>query len=510
MAEVWHSPGAIRSPGLPYDVHMQSSAADMTGTDLPRPVPGSYWVVPGRLLVGEHPSSQSRADTMDRLRRFLRAGVTCFVDLTEPRELPSYEGLLPFATPAGRRIEYLREPITDHSVPAGRDVMSRILEVLDQALEAEHVVYLHCRAGIGRSAMAAGCWLASRPEVSGDALERLQVLWQQSAQSQSWPTVPETAEQAEFVRRWAPVAAAARLKGPGDVAALGFRADRIRAMVLGLALGDAMGAAHAHKGEATGAWTQHTSLALCLAESLLAVGHSDPRDQMARYLRWQHDGYLAATGEPARPTPDVARALATYQWRGLPMAGSHDPNDRSTASLPRVVTAVAWSARDPAAAVALAGECARTTHQSPMVLDACRYFAALLLGAIDGVAREKVLADVFEPVPGLWTAKPLRAEFVSRFQEPTAGEKRRGAGDVIEALLGVRAAVLGAADLPSAVSQSVAAGREPALSGALAGALMGAFLGSAAITPATTRGLARLEIIEEIAARLATAGGSTR
>jgi ADP-ribosyl-[dinitrogen reductase] hydrolase len=491
---------------------MQATAADTTGPALPRPVPGSYWVVPGRLLVGEHPGSQSRADTMDRLRRFLRAGVTCFIDLTEPRELPSYESLLPFATPTGRRIEYLREPIPDHSVPVAREAMTRILQALDQALEAEHVVYLHCRAGIGRSAMTAGCWLAGRPEARGDALEQLQTLWQQSAQSQTWPTVPETAEQAEFVRHWAPGPAkiAARLRGPGDVAALGIRAARIRSMLLGLALGDATGVAHAHKQRSSEAWTQHTSLALCLGESLLAVGHCDPRDQMSRYLRWQHEGYLSATGEPGSPTPDVARALATYQWRGLPMAGSHDPNDHSTASLPRVVSAVAWSAHDPAAAVALASECSRTTHQSPIILDACRYFAALLLGAIEGATREAVLADLFEPVPGLWSQRPLRAELVSRLHDPLPGGKHRAGGDVIDALIAVRAAVLQATDLSSAVQHSVAASREPALGGALAGALMGAFLGSEAFPPATTRRLARLDLLEDLAARLAAAGRGGR
>jgi len=489
---------------------MQASAADKTGPVPPRPVPGCYWVEPGRLLVGEHPGSQSRADTMDRLRRFLRAGVTCFVDLTEPRELPSYEGLLPLTTPTGRRIEYLREPIADHSVPGARDVMSRILACVDQALEAEHVVYLHCRAGIGRSAMAAGCWLASRPEVNGDALERLQDLWQQSAQSQSWPTVPETSEQAEFVRSWTPFTSAARLRGPADVAALGVRASRIRGMLLGLAIGDAAGAAHAQKRPASGVWTQHTSLALCLAESLLAVGHCDPRDQMARYLRWQHDGHLSATGEPGRPSADVARALATYQWRGLPMAGSHDPNDHSTASLSRVVTAVAWSAHDPAAAVALASECSRTTHQSPIVLDACRYFAALLLGALDGVPGTTVLGDLFEPAPGLWSARPLRAELVGRLRDPVPPAHHRGASDVIDALLAARAEALQAADLASAMERSVAAGRDPALAGAITGALIGAFIGAEAIPPAMTGALARLEVIEDVAARLAAVGADRR
>ena len=102
--------------------------------DLARPLPATYWVVPGRLLVGEHPGSKSRADAMDRMRRFLAAGVTCFVDLTDPSEVPSYEALLPFATLDGRRVQYLREPIPDHGVPAGREVMARVLANAAQQL----------------------------------------------------------------------------------------------------------------------------------------------------------------------------------------------------------------------------------------------------------------------------------------------------------------------------------------------------------------------------------------
>jgi ADP-ribosylglycohydrolase len=485
---------------------MPATPADDAGMQ-PRPVPGSYWVVPGRFLVGEHPGSQSRADTMDRLRRFLRSGVTCFVDLTEPRELPSYEGLLPFATPSGRRIEYVREPIPDHSVPASRDAMSRLLATVDQALADEHVVYLHCRAGIGRSAMAAACWLAGRPGANGDSLERLQVLWQQSSRSQAWPMVPETIEQAEFVRSWSQLPASPRTTGSGPVAGPVVRASRIRGALLGLAVGDAAGAARALKRPATAGWTQHTALALCLAESLLEIGHCDARDQMERYLRWQRDGHLAARGQPGRATADVARALATYQWRGQPMAGSHDPADRSTASLPRVVSAVAWSARDPAGAVALGSECSRTTHQSPIVLDACRYYAALLLGAFAGAPRAAVLEDLYEPVAGLWAARPLRPEVVAAAREPPREGKRRGPADVIEALAIVRRAVAQAGEVSTAVEQAAGASREPALAGALAGALMGAFVGAEAIPQSLTSGLPGLAVVEDFAARLAVAGG---
>jgi ADP-ribosyl-[dinitrogen reductase] hydrolase len=488
---------------------MQASPADNAGMP-PRPVPGSYWVLPGRFLVGEHPGSQSRADTMDRLRRFLRSGVTCFVDLTEARELPSYEGLLPFATPSGRRIEYVREPIPDHSVPAGRDTMSRLLATVEQALAVDHVVYLHCRAGIGRSAMAAGCWLAGRPGANDDPLERLQALWQQSSQSQAWPVVPETPEQAEFVRNWSQLPAPPLPTGVAPFPGAAVLASRIRGALLGLALGDAAGAARALKRPASAGWTQHTSLALCLAESLLEVGHCDARDQMERYLRWQHDGHLAARGQPGRATADVARALATYQWRGQPMAGSHDPADRSTASLPRVVSAVAWSAHDPTGAVALGSECSRTTHQSPIVLDACRYYAALLLGAFGGAPRAAVLEDLYEPVAGLWAARPLRPEVAAAAREPPNGEKRRGPADVIEALSVVRCAVAQSGDVTTAVERAAGASREPALAGALAGALMGAFVGAEAIPQSLTVPLPGLAVIEDFAARLATAGGGGR
>src|SRR5262245_49060144 len=114
-----HSPDrAIRV----YDGGMEEPttptlSSEPAAAQAPRPVEDSYWVVPGRLLVGGHPGSRSRAQSMERLRRFLEAGITHFVDLTEEHEAARYELLLPYEAPGGQRIEYLRAPIVDHAVP---------------------------------------------------------------------------------------------------------------------------------------------------------------------------------------------------------------------------------------------------------------------------------------------------------------------------------------------------------------------------------------------------------
>ncbi len=449
---------------------------------------------PGRLLVGEHPGSPSRAEAMDRLRRFLSAGVTCFIDLTEAREFASYEALLPFATPDGRRVEYLREPIPDHGVPADRQTMSRILALLDDALEAGHCVYVHCRAGIGRSATVAGCWLASRPGHATDPLEELRGLWQQCAKSRVWPEVPETDEQMEFVRDWAAV-----LPTTTEIESLRDRlglADRVRGALLGLAVGDAAGAALQVGHEGVAAWTQHTALALCLAESLLECHRCDARDQMERYVRWHRDGHFDGGVRTRQVTPDVARALAAYHWRGQPMAGSHDPHDHSTASLPRVISAVLFELHDPAAAVALAGECSRTTHQSPVVIDACRYYAAMLAGALRGDPATQVLGEQYEPVAGLWSARPLKAEVAA-----LATKHAPHAPNVVHSLANARASVAAAADFDDAVHRACNGGMESALDAALAGTLMGALHGARIVPRAQVEALARADLLESVAAR---------
>lgn len=453
--------------------------------------------------MGEHPAYPSRSATGDRLQRFIQAGVTCFVDLTEVREISAYQASLPATSWTGRSIAYLREPIRDHGLPDSREVVARVLGRIDEALAAGHVVYLHCRAGIGRSALVAGCWLASRRGTSEYTLDELQDLWLQSAKSELWPVVPETEEQAAFVRDWMPAQEAQSVidRPPQSIGL----AERVKGALYGLAIGDALGTGAAAGDESAGQWSQHTSLALCLGESLLELGRFDARDQMTRYLRWQRDGHLSSSGRPSVATPDVARALAAFQWRRQPMAGSHDPKDRSTASLPRVLAAVLYGWPDIAAAIALCGECPRTTHQSPVIIDACRYYGALLCGALRGDAPRVVLGGLYEPVPGLWSKAQLKPEVLAmaRTVQGHAAPMAAHAGDpdAVRSVACARLAVEGATDFESALRRAVDHGREAALDGALTGALAGALLGERALPPRRLATLARFGVLESMAGR---------
>jgi ADP-ribosyl-[dinitrogen reductase] hydrolase len=373
------------------------------------PLPNTYWVVPGQVLAGEYPGAPDRAESRLRLARLIDAGVGCFLDLTQPDELPPYHADLPLA------IEYLRKPIADHGIPEVAQQMAEILQCLRQALSAHRVVYVHCRAGIGRTGTVAGCLLVERGLAGGAALAELNRLWQGSARSAQWPVVPETDEQSEYVRNWTPLGLAPDpeperdpLLDPETLAAARGLRERFLGALLGLAVGDAVAAATQYKRPGKfapvgdllgggpfdlprGAWSDDTAMALCLAESLLGREGFDARDQVARYRRWQQHGHLSATGQCLGITASTARALARSQWRRQPFSGSHDPHALGPESLSRVAPVVMYFFGDRAAAIEYAGEAARATSQAPAVLTACRALAAALHAGLSGEPKNVML-----------------------------------------------------------------------------------------------------------------------
>jgi ADP-ribosyl-[dinitrogen reductase] hydrolase len=461
------------------------------------PLANCYWVLPGKLLAGEYPGGATPAATRQRLRRLTEAGVGAFIDLTQPGELLSYEAELPPG------VRYVRRPIPDHGLPEERSQMAAILEALRQALDSPRCVYLHCRAGIGRTGMVAGCFLAEQGLGGEGALEELNRLWQQSARSAQWPSVPETSDQVEYVRRWTAAAASDPLLEPSALAAARGLRERFLGALLGLALGDAVAAATQFKRPGRfapvgdligggpfdlprGAWSDDTSMALCLADSLLECGGFDARDQVGRYIRWQQQGYLSATGQCVGITAATARALARAQRPRQMFAGSHDPEGLDPEPLSRVTPVVTYFFADARQGEEQAAQAACTTCQAPAVLTACRSFARALHAALAGRPLADIVSSAALAPPG---ARASPAEGAG-----SAPDVLGAALDTLARTANFRDAVLTAANL----------GGNSDVTASVTGALAGAHYTAGAIPALWRNSLMKQGLIESFADRLLT------
>ncbi len=230
--------------------------------------------------------------------------------------------------------------------------------------------------------------------------------------------------------------------------------DRFQGCLLGLAVGDALGTTLEFRPPGTfepiddmvgggpfrlepGQWTDDTSMALCLAESLLECGGFDAADQMQRYVRWWREGYMSSTGSCFDIGNTVSAALARFLEDGDPYAGSTDPYSAGNGSLMRLAPVPMYYATDATEAIAMAAESSRTTHQAKEAVDACRYFAGLLVGALRGVDKDTLMSPGYCPVEGLWERKPL-AEKIAHVADGSFKDRNppdiRGMGYVVASL----------------------------------------------------------------------------
>jgi ADP-ribosyl-[dinitrogen reductase] hydrolase len=291
----------------------------------------------------------------------------------------------------------------------------------------------------------------------------------------------------------------ARANGDTVARALAVR-DRIRGSLIGLAVGDALGTTveFAPPGSftpltdmigggpfdlAAGAWTDDTSMALCLAESLIEKRGFDAADQMQRYVRWWRHGHLSSTGHCFDIGGTTRDALARFERTGEAHAGSTVRSHAANGSLMRLapVPLFFWTSRD---AIELSGRSSLTTHGSPLPVDACRYLGALIVGALRGATRDELLAPYYEPWPGCWDEHPLVPEIADiaagsfRTKQPPA---IRGTGYCVDALEAALWAFAASSDFRSGALLAVNLGDDADTTGAIYGQLAGAFYGESGI-----------------------------
>ncbi len=299
--------------------------------------------------------------------------------------------------------------------------------------------------------------------------------------------------------------------------------SRYEGCLLGLAAGDALGTTVEFKspgsfvpltdmvgggpfGLKKGQWTDDTSMALCLAESLITCRTFNARDQMERYVRWWKEGHLSSTGRCFDIGNTVYGALQRYMSTGEPFAGSTDPHTAGNGSLMRLAPVPLFFTTDPEKAIYMSAESSKTTHGATTCLDACRYFGGLLVGAIQGVSKEELLAPRYAPAKRFWERAPLCPEI----DDIACGSFKRknppaivGSGYVVESLEAALWAFNQSSSFQEGCLLAVNLGDDADTTGAIFGQLAGAYYGIASIPQAWRECLTHVELIQRWAGELA-------
>ena len=295
--------------------------------------------------------------------------------------------------------------------------------------------------------------------------------------------------------------------------------SRARGALVGLAVGDAVGTTNEFKVAGTfkpitdmvgggpfllkpGQWTDDTSMALCIADSLLAKGHYDSFDVMERYQRWFSKGYRSSTDRCFDIGGQVRAALFDFEHEQRVPVTAKRSNRAGNGAIMRLAPIViaGFEHREIREIVVTAGLSARETHYSVEAEAATEVFAALLVGALLGWAPEHIINV------GWASTGPAFDEMAARVISTDPAERASWESETSGYIVhGLRLAVHGLLDFPSFKDATLAIanmGGDADTNAAIYGQLGGAYCGVEAIPASWRNALYEGEQIDALARAL--------
>jgi len=291
--------------------------------------------------------------------------------------------------------------------------------------------------------------------------------------------------------------------------------DRFLGCLLGLAVGDAVGVASEFKPRGTfepitdmigggafhlppGAWTDDTSMALCLATSLLDKNGFDAQDQMERYWRWYKEGYWSSIGRCFDIGNTTRIALEEFHRNGNPFSGSTDPKSAGNGSIMRLAPVVMLYYPDLEAILHYAAKSSRTTHAALECLEACQLLAGIIFRAFQGKNKFDVLVEK-DLVP--LTSDALKEISLGDYFEK-AENHIQGTGYVVQSLEAALWCFWTTESYEEAILKAANLGDDADTTAAVCGQVAGAYYGKSGIPQHWLDKLVMREDLEELAEKL--------
>jgi len=294
--------------------------------------------------------------------------------------------------------------------------------------------------------------------------------------------------------------------------------NKFQGCLLGLACGDAVGVTAEFKprgsfdpvtamvgggpfGLKAGEWTDDTSMALCLAESLLEKSGFDARDQIERYLRWWKEGYNSSTGVCFDIGTTVRAALERFEQTGDSFSGSRHPQTAGNGSIMRLAPVPMAYWKDIDKAIEYSAASSKTTHGTQEAVDACRLFGVMIVLTLMGRPKEEILFSTETFLDPKVLAPKIRDIQAGTYRNKSEAEIF-GSGYVVKSLEAALWCFYHSQTYEQAVLKAVNLGDDADTTGAVVGQLAGAYYGREEIPPAWLNIIVTRETIQSQAEKL--------
>lgn len=270
--------------------------------------------------------------------------------------------------------------------------------------------------------------------------------------------------------------------------------DRFRGCLLGLACGDAVGTTVEFKKRGTfkpvtdmtgggpfdlkaGEWTDDTSMALCLASSLIELGRFDAEDQMQKYCQWMNEGYMSSNGRFFDIGGATLGALRRFQETGEPFSGSTLAKFSGNGCLMRLAPIPMFYYANRDEVIAMSGNSSRTTHAAPECIEASQLFGAMLFMALSGANKDDIL---FSHGVTDFESSSIAAVATGTYRTKKIADIK-GSGYVVESLEAALWCFFHTDSFKAAILQAANLGDDADTTAAICGQIAGAYYGESTI-----------------------------